>query len=413
MSIVAGFAAVAVAGTGAGMDVPAQGQPQDLTGLTLEQLADIEITSVSRRPEQLSRAAAAVYVITREDIRRSGAASLPEVLRLAPNLQVQRVSAGDYAITARGFNSFEKANKLLVLIDGRSIYTTLFSGVLWDAQGLVLEDIERIEVVSGPGGALYGSNAVNGVINITTRRAWDTAGPAAALGVGTEDRTVSLRHGGRLGEAGAWRLFLTGFDRSDTEMESGATGADATAGVRMGGRADWSNGAGDWTVEGDVYDHEAAGDAMLRGGFVLGRWRRDLGRGGRVEAQAYYDHTDRETAGAQEEVRTWDVSVQQAVERGRHALVWGGGYRRVENSLIIPPGAAGLVPPERRQQLRGGLPGLRFSLRRARRWPFRGVRGAGRAPCADATKGCRGRGRRGPPRPPARDVPRPAGAPTS
>lgn len=183
MSIVAGLAAVSILGGGGEATADAQGlQPQDLTGLTLEQLADIEITSVSRRPEQLSSAAAAVYVITREDIRRSGAASLPEVLRLAPNLQVQRVGSVDYAITARGFNSFETANKLLVLIDGRSIYTTLFSGVLWDAQGLVLEDIERIEVISGPGGALYDANAVNGVINITTRSARETRGPAFAVG---------------------------------------------------------------------------------------------------------------------------------------------------------------------------------------------------------------------------------------
>lgn len=351
MSIVAGLAAVAV--LGAGPEAPAEPraqevEPQDLTSLTLEQLADIEITSVSRRPQQLSQAAASIYVITREDIRRSGAASLPEVLRLAPNLQVQRVNAGDYAITARGFNSFETANKLLVLIDGRSIYTTLHSGVLWDAQGVVLEDIERIEVISGPGGALYGANAVNGVINITTRSARETMGPAIVLGAGTEDRTASLRHGGRLGDAGAWRLFVSGFDRGDSELEGGGPADDATAGVRVGGRADWSNAAGDWTLEGDLYDHEVAGDVVLQGGFALGRWRRDLGGYGRLEAQAYYDHTDRVNGPVVEEVRTWDASLQQALDLGRHALVWGGGYRQVENSLRSPPGLAGLVPEERR-----------------------------------------------------------------
>ncbi len=351
MSFVAGFAALAVSGI-ASADAPpsiaSQGQPQDLTGLTLEQLAEIEITSVSRRPEALSQAAAAVYVITREDIRRSGAASLPEVLRLAPNLQVQRVGAADYAISARGFNSFETANKLLVLIDGRSIYTTLFSGVLWDAQGLVLEDIERIEVLSGPGGALYGANAVNGVISITTRSARATTGPAIALGAGTADRTVSLRHGGRLGDAGGWRVFLTGFDRSETETEFGASGADATAGVRAGGRADWTNAAGDWMVQGDVYDHEVAGDVMLRGGFALGRWSRDLGARGRLDSQAYFDRADRLNGPVREEVRTWDLSVQHSIEAGRHALVWGGGYRWVENSLVSPPGSATLVPAERK-----------------------------------------------------------------
>lgn len=347
MSIVAGLVAVGVLGAGGAATIDAQGpQPQDLSGLTLEQLADIEITSVSRRPEQLSGAAAAIHVITRDDIRRSGAASLPEVLRLAPNLQVQRVGSVDYAITARGFNSFETANKLLVLIDGRSIYTTLFSGVLWDAQGLVLEDIERIEVISGPGGALYGANAVNGVINITTRSARDTQGPAISAGVGTDDRTVSLRHGGALGDAGAWRLFLTGFDRSETEMVGGVSGLDAAAGIRGGGRADWSNGLGDWMLQGDVYDHESPGDVTLRGGFALGRWGRRLDSG-RIEAQAYYDHTDRVNGPVEEEVRTWDVSLQQAIDLGRHAIVWGGGHRWVENSLTSPPGAATLVPETR------------------------------------------------------------------
>lgn len=348
MSIVAGLAAVSVLGGGGEAAADAQGlQPQDLTGLTLEQLADIEITSVSRRPEQLSSAAASVYVITRDDIRRSGAASLPEVLRLAPNLQVQRVGSVDYAITARGFNSFETANKLLVLIDGRSIYTTLFSGVLWDAQGLVLEDIERIEVISGPGGALYGANAVNGVINITTRSARETRGPAFSVGAGTDDRTVSLRHGGDLSEAGAWRLFLTGFDRSDTGMVGGGSGLDAAAGVRAGGRADWSTGSGDWMLQGDVYDHESPGDVALQGGFVLGRWGRQLDGGGRLEVQTYYDHTDRVNGPVEEKVRTWDVSLQQAMERGRHAVVWGGGHRWVENTLTSPPGAATLVPARR------------------------------------------------------------------
>ncbi|SFS30829.1 TonB-dependent receptor plug domain-containing protein [Brevundimonas viscosa] len=348
MSIVAGLAAVSVLGAGGEAAADAQGpQPQDLSGLTLEQLADIQVTSVSRRPEQLSGAAASVYVITRDDIRRSGAASLPEVLRLAPNLQVQRVGSVDYAITARGFNSFETANKLLVLIDGRSIYTTLFSGVLWDAQGLVLEDIERIEVISGPGGALYGANAVNGVINITTRSARDTQGPAISAGVGTDDRTLSLRHGGALGEAGAWRLFLTGFDRSDTEMVGGGSGLDAAAGIRAGGRVDWSNGHGDWMLQGDVYDHESPGDVALRGGFALGRWGRQLGDYGRIDVQAYYDRADRVNGPVEEEVRTWDVSLQQAIDLGRHAIVWGGGHRWVENTLTSPPGAATLVPASR------------------------------------------------------------------
>ena len=155
-------------------------QGPDLSELSLEELAQVEITSVSRRAEPVSQAAASVFVITAEDIRRSGAPSLPDVLRLAPNLQVQRMNAGEYAITARGFNGFETSNKLLVLIDGRSVYSPLHSGVFWDSLNVMLEDIERIEVISGPGGTLWGANAVNGIINIITRSAGDTQGSLAS-----------------------------------------------------------------------------------------------------------------------------------------------------------------------------------------------------------------------------------------
>ncbi|GAA0646459.1 TonB-dependent receptor domain-containing protein [Brevundimonas lenta] len=333
----------------------AAARPQDLSGLSLEELAAIEVTSVSRRPEQLSQAAAAVFVITRDDIRRSGAASLPEVLRLAPNLQVQRVNAGDYAISARGFNSFETANKLLVLIDGRSIYTTLFSGVLWDAQGVVLEDIEQIEVISGPGGALYGSNAVNGVINITTRSARNTAGPALSAGLGNDDRTLTLRQGGQLGDSGAWRLFATGFDRSASEFETGGKADDATAGVRIGGRADWDTSLGSWSVQGDLYDHQVLGDVVLQGGHLQGRWTRDLGENGQLMAQTYYDHTDRVSAASNERVSTIDLAVQHAFDSGSHAVVWGGGYRWVENSLVSAPGSGAFLSPEERRITLGNL----------------------------------------------------------
>ena len=184
---------------------------QDLARLSLEELAMVEVTSVSRRPEALADAAAAIFVISADDIRRSGATSLPEVLRLAPNLSVQRVNAVDYAISARGFNGYETSNKLLVLVDGRSIYSTLSSGVFWDARDVMLQDVERIEVISGPGGALYGSNAMNGVINIITRPAADTGGGLISVGAGDDDAAYALRYGGGLGGlgglggTGAWR----------------------------------------------------------------------------------------------------------------------------------------------------------------------------------------------------------------
>ena len=162
---------------------------RELADLSLEELANIEVTSVSRRAERLSEAPASIFVITHEDIRRSGATSLPEALRLAPNLQVARVNSSSYAISARGFNN-SVGNKLLVLIDGRTVYTPLFSGVFWDAQDVMLEDVERIEVISGPGATLWGTNAVNGVINVTTRPASATQGALASLGGGNRERGV-------------------------------------------------------------------------------------------------------------------------------------------------------------------------------------------------------------------------------
>src|SRR5690606_25180380 len=230
----------------------------DLSRLSLEELAQIEVTSVSRRPEPVSAAAAAIYVIDAEDIRRSGATSLPEALRLAPNLQVQRVNAGEYAITTRGFNGYETANKLLVLIDGRSVYSPLHSGVFWDARYVPLEDIARIEVISGPGGALYGANAVNGVINIITRSAEDTLGARAYVGVGTEDRTAAIRYGGRLGESGAWRAFVSGFERDDSLRADGSDATDATTGVRTGFRVDWAAGRDRLMLQGAAFETEAA-----------------------------------------------------------------------------------------------------------------------------------------------------------
>src|SRR5664279_4722663 len=179
----------------------------ELKRLSVEQLMEIEVTSVSKKTEKLSQAASAIQVITREQILRSGATSIPEALRLAPNLQVAKVGSHRWAITARGFNS-ATANKLLVLIDGRSVYTPLFSGVFWDVQNVLLEDIDRIEVVSGPGGAVWGANAVNGVINIITKNASDTTGGLIVGEAGNYDRgTVGVRYGISLGEWGAVRVY--------------------------------------------------------------------------------------------------------------------------------------------------------------------------------------------------------------
>src|SRR5256714_2192389 len=198
----------------------------DLADLSIEELGNIQITSVSKHAERLSDAPAAIFVITGDDIRRSGATRLAEALRLAPNLEVARVSASSYAISARGFNN-TIANKLLVLIDGRTVYTPLFSGVFWDAQDVMLEDVERIEVISGPGATLWGSNAVNGVINVITRKAQDTQGALLSGGGGSVLRGFgSARYGGKMGDDLYYRVYGMGFNRGETFLTNGSEAND-------------------------------------------------------------------------------------------------------------------------------------------------------------------------------------------
>ncbi len=326
---------------------------QDLTRLSLEELAMVEVTSVSRRPEALADAAAAIFVISADDIRRSGASSLPEALRLAPNLNVQRVNAVDYAISARGFNGYETSNKLLVLVDGRSIYSTLSSGVFWDARDLMLQDIERIEVISGPGGALYGSNAMNGVINIITRPATETRGTLISVGAGDDDADWAVRHGGDLGGAGAWRVYAIGHRRGESLTPDGLEANDDAEGARAGARADWTAGEHRLTLQGDVFDNQVTvnenplgTETHVRGGNVQGRWVMPLA-GGNLQVQAFFDRFEREEPGTLEESDTWDLSVQHAMEAGRHRIVLGAGHRIVESRLVAAPGEPFLDPPER------------------------------------------------------------------
>lgn len=316
----------------------------DLSRLSIEELADIAITSVSKRRERLSDAAASVYVITSEDIRRSGATSLPEILRLAPNLQVARVDANQYAITARGFNS-TTANKLQVLIDGRSVYTPLYSGVFWDAQDVMPESIERIEVISGPGGTLWGANAVNGVINVITRNAQDTPGTLLSAGAGSDERNVAVRHGGKLGDETSYRIYAKGFSRDNTVRASGASLHDQWDKQQAGGRVDWQRAGDTVVLEGSAYDGKLAqavnSDRKISGAHVLGRWSRALADKSSVQVQAYYDSTRRDYPGTFSEVLdTYDIDVQHRFPWGaRHDIVWGGGYRlsrdEVSNSAVL------------------------------------------------------------------------------
>jgi iron complex outermembrane receptor protein len=310
----------------------------DLSGLSLEELGTIQISSVSKRAEPLGGAPAAVFVITREDIVRSGAITLPEALRLAPNLDVVRLNTGAYTVTARGFNSPESANKLLVLIDGRSVYTPLASTVFWESQGILLSDIERIEVISGAGGTLWGANAVNGVINVITRDAGATQGLQLQAGGGDHDGLVTARYGGKLGDKAAFRVYAQG-RRADFGGVGPLT-ADAPAdGVQAGFRIDGAAAGGVFTFQGDAYRNKVdLLDTKLTGENLLGRWRRDLGNGSAVQLQAYVDQARRDYLVASDSLTTFDVQLQHNLAIGsRNQLVWGANYRVWQsefNSLV-------------------------------------------------------------------------------
>ncbi len=303
--------------------------------LTLEELSNIEVTSVSRRAQRLTEAPAAVFVIDRDEIRRSGANTLPEALRLAPNLQVARADAVQYAITARGFNSV-LANKLLVMIDGRTVYSPLFSGVFWDAHGVMLEDVERIEVVGGPGGSLWGSNAVNGIINIITRSAQATAGGLITGGAGTIAKAGGARYGGTLGNAGHYRVYGQAYGRNSTIRANRTEVGDAYERGQAGFRSDWGNDRNSFTVLGDASHgniDQGATERTVSGANVLGRWSRELDRGLNLSAQIYFDHTERYQPGAiTEQLNTFDVEFQHEISMfERHSILWGAGARHQED----------------------------------------------------------------------------------
>jgi iron complex outermembrane receptor protein len=324
---------------------PSAARAEDLADLSLEELANLEVTSVSRRAERLADAPASLFVITGEDIRRSGATSLPEALRLAPNLEVARIDARQYAISARGFNN-AVGNKLLVLIDGRTIYTPLFSGVFWDAQDTLLEDIERIEVISGPGGTQWGANAVNGVINVITRRATGTVGTVAEAGFGNLERGLAARQGFALDGGGAVRVYGKFFEGRHGVRANGAAVPDEWHNGQAGFRGDWGTAASQFTLQGDAYrgsDQQGTTgvDARFSGGNVLARWNRQLAATERLQLQAYLDNTTRDVPGSfGERLDTLDLDLQHGFQAmPGHALTWGGGHRRsydhVTNSAML------------------------------------------------------------------------------
>lgn len=309
----------------------------DIADLSLEQLTRITVTSVSRREETLAEAPASIFLITAEDIRRSGATTLPEALRLAPNLQVARTDTSQYAISARGGNT-NTANNMLVLIDGRTVYTPLYSGVFWDAQNVMLEDVERIEVISGPGGTLWGTNAVNGVINIVTLPASKTQGALLAGGAGNMERGASGRFGGELSGGGHYRVYAKYYDRDGHDLASGAGARDDANRWQSGFRMDWDRSADSVTLQGDTYGADVdnlGGKRDLSGSNLLARWKGKSGADTDFRLQAYYDRTEREHLGSFKEKReTLDIEYQRATRLAPgHTFVWGAGYRTSRDEI--------------------------------------------------------------------------------
>lgn len=333
------------------LSVPAHAAtPTSLADLSLEELSNIEITSASKRAQPLSDAPTSVFVITADDIRRSGATSLPDVLRLAPNLQVAQVSNNDYAINARGTVG-TSANKLLVLVDGRSVYTPLFAGVFWDIQNVMLQDIERIEVISGPGGTLWGVNAVNGVINVITRSATDTPGSLVMADAGNRGTDVAARHGVKVDEDGSYRVYAKHFNRNHMQLVNGDDVSDARQMSQAGFRADWSRGNNQFMTQGEIYQGDRGqpapgsisitgvplvlGTIVTTGVNLLGKWTRQLDGGAEMSLQAYYDHSHRVVPPTFiEDLDIADVQVQYTLHpSAKHAWAFGGEYRQSRDHL--------------------------------------------------------------------------------
>ena len=351
----------------------ADDHPKDLTELPIEDLMNIEITSVAKKQQKISDAAAAIFVITQEDIRRSGATSIPEALRMAPGVEVAHINANQWAITIRGFNS-RFANKLLILIDGRSVYSPLFSGVFWDVQDTLLEDIDRIEVIRGPGATLWGANAVNGVINIITKHAKDTQGGLMSAGTGTEERGFGeVRYGGKLGNDTQYRVFAKYFNRDSAARTSGYNAHDEWDMLRGGFRFDSKLSSQDSiTLQGDVYKGRpeqtltvASAEAPFaqtfnddihnQGGNLLGRWIHTFSQSSEMALQMYYDRTDRKESINGEKRNTFDTDLQHRFDLGeRQEVVWGLGYRftrdNIKNSFPVS-----FIPDQRTHYLFSGF----------------------------------------------------------
>jgi iron complex outermembrane receptor protein len=341
-----------------------------LTRLSIEELARVKVVTISGRPETAAEVPGAVYVVTDDDIRRTGALTLPDAMRLAPGLQASRIDADEWALAIRGFAS-RLSRSVQVMMDGRSVWTPLFAGVFWDAQDLLLEDVEQIEVSRGPGGPVYGANALNGVISIATKSARDTHGGLASLGGGTADWGAGLRYGGQQGEALHYRAYGKHAVRDGTRAAT-AAGYDDEWDMNQGGfRLDWRQGERDaFTASGDLYRGSSGqpttvavftppfsallpGDASFRGRNLVTRWTHTFARAGEVATQVYYDHAGRHEPHFSEERDTVDFDVRHRLSwGGRHQTVWGLDFRRSHGRFLGVPSIQ-ILPGTRRDDIAG------------------------------------------------------------
>jgi iron complex outermembrane recepter protein len=345
----------------------------DLRGMDVEDLMNIKVTSASKREQSLARTAAAVFVINQEEIRRSGATNIPDLLRMAPGVDVEQIDANAWAISVRGFNS-RYSNKVLVLIDGRTVYTPSFSGVFWEHLDMPLENIDRIEVIRGPGATVWGANAVNGVISIFTKSSKDTKGGQVTAGGGSQVHALGVaQYGGAAGKEGAYRVYGKYFDIGNSAMPNGTPAADHWMRAHGGFRADWDLSSRDsLMVQGDLFANQASQtqrsnyiatpfDRIFNqsldaaGGDVLARWDHTLAGGSQTSFQAYYDTYRRTDMGVPEVLRTFDLDFQHHIAAGdRQDIVWGLGYR-VSKSGLSPGYAIAASPPSRTDNLYSGF----------------------------------------------------------
>ncbi len=357
----------------AGMPYRASGStdqsPNPVKELTLEQLGNIEVTTVSKEPEEVWKTAAAIYVITQEDIRSSGATTIPDALRLAPGVEVARIDSHQWSIGVRGFGS-NLSRDVLVLIDGRTVYTTLLAGTYWEVQNVLLEDVDRIEVIRGPGGTIWGPNAVNGVINIITKKTKDTHGEMVNVGGGNQDQGFfDARYGGGDGRRFDYRIYAIGFDRGP-EFHPDDQNFDRWRAAQIGFRTDWTHNDRDtFTVQGDIYDEGAGesvtattyappysqtldGTALLSGGNLLARWQRVLGEGNDFQLQVFYDRTNRSQPNFIDIRNTYDFDFLDRFRLPwRQQISWGFGARASHGDNPVVVSGLTFTPFKRTDQL--------------------------------------------------------------